>query len=208
MNRLLGKNTALLAASLIVSLTCFAVTSQAQQSAPLRVRGTITQIKGDDLTVKSVDGKVLTITLAPDAAVTAVIPAKLSDIKPGRFVGAAARPAGDKWEALEVHIFPPGSRQGEGHRPFAPEPGATMTNAEVTSAVVHAEHGELTLTTGGQSFIIVVPLGVPVVAMNPGTRALVKKGAWVYFTQVNADANGALSAKSIGVSKDRRYPPK
>jgi hypothetical protein len=208
MKRLLSKNTALLAVTLILALAGFAGASEAQQSAPLRVRGTITQIKGDDLTVKSADGKILTITLAPDATVTAIVPAKLSDIKPGRFVGTAARPAGDKWEALEVHIFPPGSRQGEGHRPFAPEPGATMTNAEVTAAVVHAKHGELTLATGGQSFTIVVPRGVPVVAMNPGTRALVKKGAWVYFTQVTADSNGALSAKSIGVSKDRRYPPK
>jgi hypothetical protein len=206
--RLLSKNTTLLAASLIVSLTCFAGVSQAQQSAPLRVRGTITSIKGDDLTVKSVDGKTLTITLAPDATVTSVIRAKLSDIKPGRFVGSAARPMGEKWEALEIHIFPVGARTGEGHRPFAPEPGATMTNAEVTAVVVHAKSGELTLATGGESFAIVVPRSAPVVAMNPGTRALVKKGAWVYFTQVNADANGALSAKSIGVSKDRRYPPK
>ena len=208
MSRLIYRSTALLAVTLIVSLACFSGASQAQQSAPLRVRGTITQIKGDDLTVKSVDGKILTITLAPDATVTSVVPAKLSMIKPGRFVGSAARPIGDKWEALEIHIFPVGARTGEGHRPFAPEPGATMTNAEVTAAVVHAKHGELTLATGGQSFVIVVPRSVPVVAMNPGTRALVKKGAWVYFTQVNADANGVLSAKSIGVSKDRRYPPK
>jgi len=207
MSRFIDRSTSLLIA-LVVSLACLVGVSQAQQSAPLRVRGTITQIKGDDLTVKSVDGKVLTITLASDATVTSVVPAKLSDIKPGRFVGSAARPLGEKWEALEIHIFPVGARTGEGHRPFAPEPGATMTNAEVTAAVVHAKSGELTLATGGQSFVIVVPRGVPVVAMNPGTRALVKKGAWVYFTQVNADANGALSAKSIGVSKDRRYPPK
>lgn len=208
MKRFMHKNAILLAASLLVSLTCFSGTSQAQQSAPLRVRGTITQIKGDDLTVKSVDGKVLTITLAPDATVQSIVPAKLSDIKPGRFVGTAARPNGDKWEALEVHILPVGSRQGEGHRPFAPEPGATMTNAEVTTAVVHAKRGELTLTTGGQSFVIVVPRGAPVVAMNPGTRKLVKKGAYVSFTQVIADGSGALTAKNIYVSKDHRWPPK
>jgi hypothetical protein len=208
MSRLTPAYPKLLAASLIVSLLCIVGTGSAQQGTPLRVRGTITSIKGDDLTVKSVDGKVLTITLAPDATVTSTVPAKLSMIKPGRFVGTAARPDGDKWEALEVHIFPPGARTGEGHRPYAPEPGATMTNAEVTAAVVHAKHGELTLTTGGQNFTVEVPPGVPVVAMNPGTRALVKKGAYVYFTQVTADANGTLSAKSIGVSKDRRYPPK
>jgi hypothetical protein len=192
----------------LLALTCFAGLSEAQQSAPLRVRGTITQIKGEDLTVKSADGKLLTITLAPDATVTEIVPAKLSAIKPGRFVGTAARPNGDHWTAMEVHIFPPGSRQGEGHRPWAPEPGSTMTNADVTAAVVHAKRAQLTLTTGGQSFVVDVPRGVPVVAMKPGTRKLVVKGAHVYFVQVNADSNGALAAKSISVTKDPRYPPK
>ena len=186
----------------------FLSSSDAQQAPPLRVRGTITQMKGDDVTIKSVDGQAMTIALAPDATVNLIVPTKLAVLKPGRFVGTAARPDGDKWQALEVHVFPPGSRLGEGHRPWAPEPGATMTNADVTASVVHAKTAELTLTTGGQNFTVEVPPGVPVVEFKPGTRALVKKGAWVYFTQVNADASGALSSKSISVSKDRRYPPK
>jgi hypothetical protein len=198
--------TALLA--LLLALACYGTTSFAQQSPPMRVRGTITQVKGDDVTVKSVDGKVLTIRLAPDARVNWIVPAKLSDIKPGRFVGTAARPKGDKWEALEVHIFPPGSRQGEGHRPWEPEPGATMTNADVTAAVVHAKRAEITLSTGGQTYVVDVPPGAPVVAYAAGTRQQVVKGAHVYFTAVDTDAGGALTAKAISVTKDPRYPPK
>lgn len=181
--------------------------SDAQQSAPLRVRGTITHIEGNDLAVKSANGKILHITLTPDANVLSIVPARLADIKPGRFVGSAARPAGDKWTAIEVHIFPAGSRLGEGHRPWAPEAGATMTNADVTASVVHAKGGEITLTTGGQSFMIIVPPGTPVVAMNPGTRKLVIRGAYVSFNQVT-DNNGVLTAKGISVSKDKRWPPK
>lgn len=205
--KIIGRHAAMLITTLM-AVACFGGLSEAQQSAPLRVRGTLTQIKGDDLTVKSADGKILTITLAPDAAVTEIVPAKLSAIKPGRFVGTAARPNGDHWTAIEVHIFPLGSRQGEGHRPWAPEPGSTMTNADVTAAVVHAGHAQLTLTTGGQSFTVDVPRGVPIVAYKPGTRKLVVKGAHVYFIQVNTDSNGVLTANSIGVSKDPRYPPK
>jgi hypothetical protein len=196
---------AILAIALVVAT---ATASLAQQGAPLRLRGRITQIDGDKLTVKSVDGKVLRITLTPDASVAMVVPAKLSDLKPGRFVGTAARPDGDKWRALEVHIFPAGSRLGEGHRPWAPEPGATMTNADVTAAVVRAKSRELTLTTGGQSFTIEVPPGTPVVAMNPGTRAQVVKGARIAFNQVQTESDGSLTAKSITVTKDPRYPPK
>ena len=198
--------TALLA--LLLAFACNATTSFAQQSPPMRVRGTITQVKGDDVTVKSLDGKVLTIRLAPDARVNWIVPAKLSDIKPGRFVGTAARPKGDKWEALEVHILPLGSRQGEGHRAWEPEPGATMTNADVTAAVVHAKRAEITLSTGGQTYVVDVPPGAPVVAYATGTRKQVVKGAHVYFTAVDTDASGALSAKAISVSKDPRYPPK
>ena len=184
------------------------VWAQENQGAPARLRGEITQIDRDTITIKTPQGQPATIMLAPDATVTSVTPARLGDIKPGRFVGTAARPKGDKWEALEVHIFPPGSRQGEGHRPFAPEPGATMTNADVTAAVVHTKRAEITLSTGGQSYVVDVPPGAPVVAFSTGTRKQVVKGAHVYFTAVDTDAGGNLSAKAISVTKDPRYPPK
>jgi len=195
----------LLAAALVATL---GIPALAQQGAPMRVRGTITRIDGDKLAVKTVEGQSLVIALAPDATVVSVVPEKLAAIKPGRFVGTAARPSGDHWTALEVHVFPVGSRLGEGHRPWAPEPGATMTNADVTAVVVHAGRTALTLSTGGQNYVIDVPKGTPVVAMNPGTRSLVKKGAYVYFNQVEAAPDGSLSAKQIGVSKDKRYPVK
>ncbi len=193
--------------ALIVLAAGFAAPGRAQQETALRVRGTIAAIAGDRLTIKSADGKILRITLTPDAHVLAIVPARLADIKPGRFVGTAARPDGDKWRAIEVHIFPPGSRLGEGHRPWDPEPGATMTNADVSAALVRAGKGELTLSTGGRRYVIEVPRGTPVVAMNPGTRRLVRKGAYVSLTRVTQE-NGILTANSIAVSKDRRWPPK
>ena len=179
----------------------------AQQKAPMRVRGTVTQVQGNVVSVRTPEDKVLHITLAKDANVISVVPARLSDIKPGRFVGTAARPTGDKLTAIEVHIFPVGSRLGEGHRPWAPEPGASMTNADVTAAAVHAKRGELTLATGGQNYVVTVPPGTPIFAMNPGTRNLVMRGAWVSFNRVT-DENGALMTKSITVSKDKRWPVK
>jgi hypothetical protein len=179
----------------------------AQSNAPLRVRGRIAHVAGNELTVAVADGKPLHIILAPDTTVTAIVPARLTDIKPGRFVGTAARPDGDKWRALEVHIFPAGLRSGEGHRPWAPEAGATMTNADVTAAVRHAGQGELTLATGGQSFTIEVPPGTPIIAMKPASRQQLVKGAFVYLAQVT-DENGTLTARGVAVGKDGRWPPK
>jgi GTPase involved in cell partitioning and DNA repair len=83
-----------------------------------------------------------------------------------------------------------------------------MTNADVTAAVVHAGQAELTLTTGGKDYIIDVPPGTPIVAENPGTRALVKKGAMVAISRALPGAGGAFTAKSITVTTVKNYPPK
>jgi hypothetical protein len=183
--------------------------AQTQDSATQRISGEITKIDGDMLYIRGKNGQPVTVLLAPDAAVTSITPAKLADIKPGRFVGTAARPGdGGRWQTIEVHIFPVGSRLGEGHRPWAPEPGATMTNADVTAAAVKTSNGKMTLATGGQSYEFDVPKGTPIVAMDPGTRAQIKKGAHVVINQAQQGAGGSYSAKSIYVTTALNWPPK
>ena len=83
-----------------------------------------------------------------------------------------------------------------------------MTNGDLTAAVLNARSGELTVSTGGQAYVVEIPPGTPVVAMNAGTRASVVSGSRVVFNQVLTEPNGSYSAKSVTVSKDRRYPPK
>jgi hypothetical protein len=201
------------------ALTTFALTvglgiappshAQDNASATERVSGTIARVDGDMLFLHGKNGQPMTVRLTPDAAVTAVKPAKLTDIKPGRFVGTAARPeAGGRWQTIEVHIFPVGSRLGEGHRPWAPEPGATMTNADVTAAAVKAANGEMTLATGGQIYEFDVPKGTPIVTMDPGTRALIKKGAHVVISQAQPGAAGSYTAKALVVTTALNWPPK
>ncbi len=181
----------------------------AQDSATQRISGEITKIDGNMLYLRGKNGQPVTVQLAPDASVTSVKPAKLSDIKPGRFVGTAARPgAGGRWQTIEVHIFPAGSRLGEGHRPWAPEPGATMTNADVTAAAIKTSNGKMTLATGGQTYEFDVPKGTPIVAMDPGTRAQIKKGAHVVINQAQPAAGGSYSTKNIAVTTALNWPPK
>ena len=179
--------------------------AEAQQAQ--RLHGVVTRFDGDKLILRGDNGQPVTVLLAPDARVTSIGPAKLSEIKPGRFVGTAARPeTNDRWRAIEVHIFPVGSRLGEGHRPWDPEPGATMTNADVTASVVKAGKAELTLATGGKNYTIDVPPGTPIVAMNPGTRAQIKKGAQVAIRQALPGAGGSFTANDITVITARNYP--
>jgi hypothetical protein len=183
--------------------------SYAQETATQRLRGQVTAVNGDLIHLRTSNGTPATVLLAPDATVISVTPAKLSDIQPGRFVGTAARPEpGGRWQTLEVHIFPVGSRIGEGHRPWAPEPGATMTNADVVAAAVTTGNSKMTLSTGGQTYEFDVPKGTPIVAMDPGTRAQIKKGARVAIGRAQRGAGGSYTAKNIEVITAPNYPPK
>jgi hypothetical protein len=63
----------------------------------------------------------------------------------------------------------------------------------------------MTLTLNGKTYEIKVPPEAPVVRTEAGTKDLVKPGAWVGISNAVEKA-GVLSAKSILVSDDRRYP--
>jgi hypothetical protein len=196
---------ALIVAALAVSV---ALPSRAQESQGVRVAGQITRIDGDKLDIAGDDGKAKTVVLAPDAAVTNVVPAQLADIKPGRFVGATAAPeSNNRWRASEVHIFAPGARPGEGHYPWQGGPGTTMTNADVSAAAVRAGNGTMTLTTGGQNYEFDVPADTPIVEMKAGTRALLAKGARVSIFRAMPSADGSYTAKAITVHSTPNPPP-
>ena len=186
-----------LAASLVLISSLLLANAWAQDAKPQRVRGQIVSADGNHLVVKGPDGKNFDLMLAPDATVTEVKKASLDDIKPGRFVGSAAEPAGNgAWKALEVHIFPVGSRQGEGHRPWEPQAGATMTNAEVSAAAVQAGNGQLVLRTGGEDYKLIVPPETPILSQQPGSRALLVPGNYVGAAAAVPD-KGMLMAKAV-----------
>src|ERR1700759_1611569 len=117
-------------------LVLWSAASFAQQPQTMRVRGTVEKADVSVLTVKSRGGETLTIKMANDVNVVAVVKASLADIKPGSFVGSAAMPEPDgSFKAVEVHIFPESMRgTGEGDRPYDYKPKSTMTNGTVSTA--------------------------------------------------------------------------
>jgi hypothetical protein len=96
--------------------------AQAQDSPPIRVRGTIERVDGTTYVVKARDGAELKLTLADNAQIAGIIKASLSDIKQNSFVGVTAMPQPDgSLNAVEVHIFPETMRgTGEGHYSVGP----------------------------------------------------------------------------------------
>ena len=103
-------------------------------------------------------GDELTVSLAPNVAVVAIVPVRLEDIKQGSFIGAAAMPQPDGTQrALEVHVFPESMRgTGEGYRPFDLKPQSTMTNGTV-GALTGTVGRTLTVAYQGGKQTIVVP---------------------------------------------------
>jgi len=194
---------------LLLTLLC-SLRAEAQSASPTqRIRGEITAVQGLDLQLRARSGEMLTIRLAENYAVTAVVPLGLEAIKPGQFVGAASSPRPDGTQrALEVLVFPESMRgSNEGHYPWDLEPGSMMTNATITHAIVESTGARrLTLEYQGGSQTLVVAPGTPIVTFEPGDRAMIAAGAHILVTAAK-QPDGALTAARVAVGKNGLVPP-
>lgn len=171
--------------------------------APTRVRGTITALDGDILSVKSREGKDLRIHLASGIGVTTAKTTTLDALK-GKYVGVTAISKDGKMTALEVHVIPPQAKPG--HFPWDLQPGSTMTNANLDGIAQASGGNEITLSYQGGSQKILVPPGTPIVAFDPGSRADLKVGEYIW-TMAQQGADGKIATQRISVSKDGVKPP-
>jgi hypothetical protein len=195
-------------ALVLASALVIATVAIASAQVPIRVRRAIAKVSGQTLTIASRDNSTVEVRLADDVGVVAVVPAALSDIKPGAFVGAAALPEPDgTFRAQEVLIFPESARgTGEGHYPWDLSPGSTMTNATVDALIERVEGPLLTLKHKGGSVSMAVPAAVPIVTFGPGDRAMLQPGAHV-FIAAQQHADGTVTAGRVLVGKDGLVPP-
>jgi endonuclease YncB( thermonuclease family) len=199
--------TKMMAQALMVGLALTVGAGVAQAAQPIRTRGVVTAIKGDELDVTSRTGKVVAYHLTTKTRVAGMTVAKITDIQPGSFVGTAAVPLPDgRLKALEVHVFPPSMRgAGEGHRPWDQGRGSSMTNGTVGKLIV-SNGDTLTITYKGGQKIVVVPPDVPIVSIVPGDRTLLKLGAHVSTAGVPG-TDGLLDAVNVAVGLNGLVPP-
>lgn len=188
-----------------VVFLAFALAGAAHAQTPQRVRGTITAYDGKVLSVKSRDGRDLTLQMAENATVAAAKAITLADLKAGDYVGVMTqKDAGGRLVAREVHTI--ARTVAEGFGPWDYEPGAFMTNASVVTTVKSAAGTELTVEFKGGSQTIRVPEGTPIVTTVPADRSLLVPGAYL-FIAAQADAAGKLTALRIQAEKDGVRPP-
>jgi hypothetical protein len=212
-----------LSASCLLALAAIA---QAQTTAQ-RIQGDVVSLDGRSLAVKTRAGSVVTVRLADNVRISARSASSLDAIVPGAFLGTTAVPGPDgTLSATEVHLFPESMRgTGEGHRPMDIQPGATMTNATVTSVAAARTKSASTTTNAtvadvaasgserrialkykdGEK-IVVVGNNVPVVMVEPGDLSMLTPGAHVLVTAAK-ELDGTLTSDRVSVGKNGLVPP-
>src|SRR3954471_17997572 len=176
----------------------------AQQAPPVRVRGEITKVEGNTLTVKSRTGEDLTVKLAEPLRVSAMVKSSLADIKEGSFIGVSAMPQPDgSQKAYGIHIFLD-SQKGVVADRFSDwdgRPGSTMTNANVATTVTGKDGQELLVKYKDGAKKVIVPAGIPIAKYAAGSAADLKVGAKVFVAAAKKEADGTLTAPNIAVGR-------
>jgi hypothetical protein len=186
-----------------IGLSLVLMVSAALAQAPMRIRGTLDKVDGQTLSIKSREGQDLTVKLAPNGMVVALVKASLSDIKQGSFVGITSLPGEGAWRAIEIHIFPEAMRgTGEGDRPWDLMPQATMTNATVSDIVAKVQGHTLTLKfKEGEKTFAVGPETV-IVTYVPGDKAELKPGKKIFVPAAVKQPDGTYETQRVNICRD------
>jgi hypothetical protein len=171
------------------------------------VRGEVTAVAADHLDLKTREGKPLTVALAPNWNVAVMKPITAEAIQAGSFIGTTEMPQADgSGLSLEVHVFPPGIKMGEGHYAWDLQPGSMMTNGTVGKVESVSAGRALDVSYPNGSRHVVVPANAPIVQITGGTQAMIKPGAKVFLI-ADPTADGHLTANTISVGENGAAPP-
>lgn len=202
-----------------------------------RVRGVITKVGADALTIQTYDGKSVDVPIDAKTKVAWVVASNLSTLKDGDFVGTATTGPDDALRAVELVIFPEAMRgTGEGHYPWD-VPGAVasagggasdssaMTNGTVdeqsamTNGTVDQQSGMTNGTvtggagTSGETKLTISYKGGKAQVVVPAGTPIVRfepaqRAVLAKGQKVFAVVSaGAWGAKSVAVGKDGLTPP-
>ncbi len=199
--------TALAALALSGAAALAQTPAPATPPTPTVVRGSVTAMTDTQLTVKTDKGPQV-VGLAPSWSVAVMKPVAIDAIQAGSFIGTSEMPNkdGSAGTSLEVHVFPPGVKMGEGHYGWDLKPGSMMTNGTVGKVVAGKKGSrELDVSYSYGQRHITVPAKVPVVQITGGTRDMVKVGVPVFMV-VQKTANGMM-AGSVSVGENGAKPP-
>ena len=201
------KNSTALLAGAGVVISCAFVPNARADAPPPRTRGVVTAVAGDRVTLKTRFGGPATLRITPDTGFIGASKSSLAEVKPGRFIGAAATPGPHgTLRAGEVTIFPDSMRgAGEGHYAWDLGKSSSMTNGTI-GTVTASTKLTMTVSYKGGEKTLTVPDDVPVVALEAGDRTLLQPGVHVVAIGPKS-ADGTVEAKRVIVGEKGVVPP-
>ncbi|MGB8605976.1 MAG: hypothetical protein WA615_19330 [Bradyrhizobium sp.] len=206
------KVSSLMPRVLVTSLVFISVLGSvawAQQPPTVRIRGTIEDVDGSLLSVKSREGTDMKVRVTENVAVFGVAKTAMSEIKQGSYIGVSAMPEPDGTQrALAVHIFPESQRgAAEGFRPWDLRPNSTMTNATVAETVTGTDGQIIVVKYKDGEKKVVVPPDTPIVTFVAGDKSELKPGVKIIIFSATRKEDGTLEAARVNVGRDGITPP-
>lgn len=197
---------------IVASFTAIAVlasSASAQQTPPVRIRGTIESVDGSLLGIKTREGSDVKVKMTDNVAVFAVVKTELSQIKEGSYIGVSAMPQPDGTQkAFAVHIFPENQRgAAEGFRPWDARANSTMTNATVAETVKGTDGQNIMVKYKDGEKKVVVPPDTPIVTFVASDKSEVKPGAKIIIFGAVKKDDGTMEANRVNVGRDGITPP-
>jgi hypothetical protein len=197
--------TIALAIAMLGMLVLPALAQTPDAPAPVRVRGTIEKVDGDNLTVKARDGTEVKVAVTDKTRLQSLAKKGIADIKTGDFLASTgAKGADGKLHAIEVRILPQPS--GGSQYPWDLGADSMMTNATV-GTVSEAPQGKVVHVKfkDGESEYSIGP-NVPIFAPVPGDKSLLKPGIAVFLLGPKGP-DGTVKPNFMYVEKDGIKPP-
>ena len=192
----------------VLSLGLVGVVPLASAQDTMRIRGTVERVDGPIFVVKTRDGAEVKLTVTDNPLWVVIVPSKISDIKPGMFVGSAGMMQEDGTQkAIEVHIFPESMRgTGEGHYDWDLLPKSKMTNGNVEQSVVGVDGPMLSVKyKDGEKKLVVTPQTI-VVTYEMGKREDIQPGTRIFVAAAKKQPDGTLQTPRITYGRNGDGP--
>jgi hypothetical protein len=181
--RMLADGAAVFRLLLLTAAVALLAAAPAFAEAPPRVRGVVTGVNNDSITVKERDGSIVTLKTGADTAYAYVVPSSLDEIKVNDFVGTAVKGPLSSMVAVELVIIPESMRAGRiSYYGWDPLPDPTDRQTSDTSPT--------SMTNGLVSNVSPAPPKITNTNMTNGIVSAEKGGAAGLTLTVTYDGGG------------------
>jgi hypothetical protein len=186
---------------------------------PERFRGHITQVDAGSITLKTRDGRTLSLALSDTTGFFALAKGVFGEVDLGVYVGSISEKLGEhiyspivrdslSWlhKGYELRIIDEKLRGiAVGHTKWDLTPGSVMTHGwvdDLEERVISIKYGP----TEEEETDVEVGRDIPILKMSLGDRSLLKAGARI-FAGAQKSARGGYAAAFVFAGKDGVVPP-